>query len=183
MSESDKNEITEEQSSEQQSSEPQSIEGVLERVSESDPEAAKEISHYIAVHRSHKGPMPSPEALQQYSLTLSDLPERMMRMAEKSQTEKAKQGSKVLELKEKEIEVQRLEVVQADSAHVRETSTQRIALFLAFITVVICIVGAFYLAIIDKTEVALVIGGTTVIGIVGAFLKNKMSESKKNLKK
>ncbi len=36
----------------------------------------------------------------------------------------------------------------------------------------ICIVGSFYLALQDKTEVALAIGGATVIGIVGAFLKS-----------
>ena len=75
--------------------------------------------------------------------------------------------------KEKEIEVQRLEILQADTAHQREISTQKLSLVFAFIIVLLCILGSFYLAIIDKTDVALVIGGTTVIGIVGAFLTNK----------
>ena len=97
----------------------------------------------------------------------------MMVMAEKSQVEKTNQHLKILELKEKEIEVQKLEVVQADSAHQREISTQKLSLVFAFIIVLVCILGAFYLAIIDKKAVALVIGGTTVVGIVGAFLKSK----------
>jgi len=158
--------------------EPESIEGVLERVTESDPEAAKVISQYIEVHRSHRGPMPSPDDLKQYSLTLANLPDRMMVMAEKSQAEKSRQNEKILELKEKEIAVQRLEVEQADSSHKREISTQKLSIAAAFFIVLVCILGSLYLAIIDKTEVALVIGGTTVVGVVVAFLKNKSNDNK-----
>ena len=45
----------------------------------------------------------------------------------------------------------------------------------------VCILGAFYLALEDKKEVALLIGGATVIGIVivGAFLANKRDSKKK----
>lgn len=51
--------------------ETESIEGVLERVTEKDPEAGKVISRYIEVHRSHRGSMPSPDDLKEYSLTLT----------------------------------------------------------------------------------------------------------------
>ncbi|AZG35635.1 MULTISPECIES: DUF2335 domain-containing protein [Shewanella] len=159
----------------QENDEPESIEGVLERVSVNDPEAGRVLSQYIEVHTSHRGPMPSPDDLQKYSVILPELPDRMMSMAENSQTEKIKQHSKILELKSKEIEVQKLEVEQSDAAHKREIFTQQLSLILAFIVVLICIVGAFYLALNDKTAVALVIGGTTVVGIVVAFLKNKNS--------
>lgn len=110
---------------------------------------------------------------------LHNLPDRMMIMAEKSQDEKARQNSKILELKEKEIEVQKLEVEQADASHIREISTQRLSLIFAFITVLVCILGAFYMAILGETDVALLIGGTTVVGIVGVFLigKNKPKTS------
>lgn len=154
--------------------EPESISGVLERVSESDPEAGKIISQYIEIHRLHRGPMPSPEDLQKYSVTLENLPNRMMIMAEKSQEEKTKQNSKILELKEQEISVQKLEVEQANDAHIREISTQKLSLIFAFIIVLVCILGAFCMAVLGKTNVALVIGGTTVVGVVGAFLKSKI---------
>ncbi|WOX28303.1 hypothetical protein [Pseudoalteromonas maricaloris] len=156
-----------------------SIERVLERVAEKDPQAAVVISEFIAVQQvSHKGPMPSPEDLKKYSHTLKNLPDRMMKMAELSQQKKAAHHERILELKSEEIDVQRLEVEQANDAHKRETATQVLGMVFAFITVIICILGAFYLALQDKTEVALVIGGTTVIGIVGAFLKTKLSEKK-----
>jgi len=77
----------------------QTIEGVLERVAKQDPKAAIEIGEYLAIQQTtHQGPMPSPDDLRQYSLTQSDLPERMMKMAENSQANKAKHHSKILEL-------------------------------------------------------------------------------------
>lgn len=156
------------------------IEGVLERVAKQDPQAALEIGEYIAVQQvTHQGSMPSPDDLKQYFQTQADLPERMMKMAENSLENKAQHHSKILELKEKEIELQQLELIKADEAHKREIMTQNISLGLAFITVLVCILGAFYLALQDKKEVALLIGGTTVVGIVGAFLANKMDSKKK----
>jgi len=158
----------------------QAIEGVLERVAKKDPQAALDIRGYIAVQQvTHQGPMPSPDDLKQYFQTQADLPERMMKMAEYSLENKAQHHRKILELKEKEIELQQLELIKADGAHKREILTQNISLGLAFITVLVCILGAFYLALEDKKEVALVIGGTTVIGIVGAFLANKRDSKKK----
>ncbi len=153
------------------------IEGVLERVAEKDPEAAEQISHFIEVQQfTHKGPMPSPHDLALYSKTLENLPDRMMTMAEISQSSKAAHHQRILELKAEEIDVQRFEVQQADDAHKREILVQTIGMCFAFITVLVCVVGAFYLALQDKTEVALVIGGTTVVGIVAAFLKAKSNK-------
>jgi uncharacterized membrane protein len=157
----------------------QGIEGVLERVAEKDPEAAEKISHFIAVQQvTHRGPMPAPEDLEAYSKTLADLPDRMMKMAELAQTTKATQNQKILELKERELEVQKLETEHADKAHEREIQNQSKGMSFAFVTVMVCVLGAFYLAINDKTEVALVIGGTTVVGVVGAFLRNTFARKK-----
>jgi len=158
-----------------------SIEGVLERVAAKDPQAAVEISEFIAVQQiSHKGPMPPPEDLAKYSSTLDNLPDRMMTMAEFSQQTKAAHHEKILELKSEEISVQRLEVETSNDSHKREIVTQVLGMVFAFITVIICIMGAFYLALQDKTEVALVVGGTTVIGLVAAFLKSKHSDKKQS---
>lgn len=158
------------------------IEGVLERVAEKDPEAALEIGEYIAVQQVlHQGPMPSPESLKQYSLVQADLPERMMNMAEISQENKSIHSGKILDLKEKELELQHKEIDTSNEAHKREIGTQKLSLLLAFVTVLVCILGAFYLAVNDKTAVAVIIGGTTVVGIVGAFLKSKTFTENKDL--
>lgn len=154
----------------------QSIEGVLERVSENDPEAAKIITQYIE-HRTHRGPMPSPEDLQKYSLTLDNLPDRMMKMAEKSLEEKTKQNGQILVLKEQEIQVQKLEVVQSGEAHIREIFIQKMSLIFAFVIVLVCILGSFTMAIMGHEALAMIVGGTTVVGVIGAFLKGKSNSS------
>lgn len=157
--------------------EPESIEGVLENLSKTDPKAVEVIAQHIEV-KSHRGPMPCPEDLKEYSLIDKDLPSRMMTMAEKSQSEKSSQNEKILGLKEKEIGVSELEVRQAESAHKREIGVQKRSLNFAFMTVLVCILGSFYMATIGETSVALVIGGTTVVGIVGAFLIGKKEKAK-----
>jgi uncharacterized membrane protein len=157
------------------------IEGVLERVAKSDPQAAVKISEYI-VQKVHHGPMPSPEDIRAYSLTQKDLPERMMLMAETSQKNKARHADTVLTLKAKEIELNDKHLGNQNEAHKRDSLNQFISLICAFLIVVICIVGSFYLALHDKTEVALLIGGTTVLGVVTAFLKSnpaKINNTKK----
>jgi uncharacterized membrane protein len=157
--------------SELESKEP--IEGVLERLAEKDPDAARKITKYIVQQKIHQGPMPSPEDIREYAVTQSDLPERMMLMAEKSQDNKARHADKVLALKQQEIELNVGALKAADLANKRDSSNQTLSLILAFIVVLICVLGSFYLAIIDKTAVALVIGGTTLVGVVAAFLKGK----------
>lgn len=160
----------------EESKELASIEGVLERVTEKDPEAGKIISQYIE-HRSHRGPMPSPDDLQKYSETLDNLPDRMMKMAEKSQEEKTKQNGKILELKEQEIHVQKLEVEQASVAHEREISVQKLSLIFAFMIVLVCIVGSFVMAVLGHETLAAIVGGTTVVGVAASFLKGKSKPS------
>ncbi|MEZ8795171.1 hypothetical protein AB6D86_25315 [Vibrio splendidus] len=149
----------------------EAIEGVLERVAQSDPEAAVKISEYI-VQKVHHGPMPSPEDIKGYSLTQADLPERMMVMAEVAQSNKAKHAECIIELKSKELELNERHLSNQDLANKRESNNQTLSLVLAAVTVLICITGSFYLALQDKTEVALAIGGTTVLGIVASFLRS-----------
>jgi len=158
------------------------IEGILERVSSVDPEAAELIEEYIvSIETSHSGPMPTPTDLANYSLTLKSLPERMMTMAEKSLESKSSQNARLLELKDKEISIQSLEANAANESHKREIFIQILSLIFAFTIVLVCIVGALYLAIIDKTEVALAIGGTTVLGIVIAFLKKSKEITRQSI--
>jgi hypothetical protein len=100
------------------------IEGVLEKVKETDPESAHKIESYLAIQQTtHRGPMPSPEDLKNYALTQPDLPERMMQMAEKSLEGKIRQQDKILELKQKEIDLRTLEVSNEDNAHKRNKNS------------------------------------------------------------
>ena len=155
------------------------IEVVLQKVAKDDPQSAQIIEHYIAVQQTmHQGPMPSPDSLKDYAITLPTLPDRMMKMAEEGQKSKINQNVEILKLKSREIDIQEKEVEQAAIAHKREVQVQTISLVCAFVTVLVCIIGAFYLALQGKTEVALVVGGTTVVGIVAAFLKKNVSQTK-----
>jgi uncharacterized membrane protein len=122
--------------------------------------------------------MPSPEDLRGYAAVSEDLPDRMMVMAEKSQTEKTKHNEKILDLKAKELTILELEVMQAEHAHIREISIQKMSLSFAFVIVLVCIVGSFYMATLGHITIALAIGGTTVVAVVGAFLKSKMGKDK-----
>ncbi|MBF4232199.1 hypothetical protein, partial [Vibrio anguillarum] len=148
------------------------------RVAENDPEAAVKISKYI-VQKVHHGPMPSPEDIRGYALTQADLPERMMVMAEIAQSNKAKHAESIIALKAKEIELNEKHLSNQDLANKRESNNQTLSLILAAFIVLFCITGAFYLALQDKTEVALLIGGGTVVGIVGSFLKSSSKPQKK----
>jgi len=150
------------------------LEGVLEEVAKTNPGAAQKIQQIITVQQqSHKGPMPSPEALASYARVQNDLPERMMTMAEKSQDTKARHNDDILALK-------RLELENEINIHDSESRTQKHSINLAFSVVIICILGSFYLAINDKTVVASIIGGTTLVGVVGSFLRRPKVLDKKN---
>lgn len=146
---------------------------VIKKVEQEDPEAATVIQQHLAVQQvSHEGPMPSPEDLQKYGEVQSDLPERMMAMAENSLNQKAGHNTKLLELKEKEIDLSSKEARKEERNHKRETCTQRISLVFALLVVLICILGSFYMAIEGHKALSITVGGTTVVGVVGAFLRN-----------
>lgn len=154
----------------------EAIEGVIERVAKSDPEAAAKISTYI-VQKVHHGPMPSPEDIASYAQIQKDLPERMMTMAESAQKNKAQNTQTILDLKRQEIELHKQQLNTQHTLKTKELNNQKLSLYLASVVVILCITGSFYLALQDKTAVAIVIGGTTVVGIVGAFLKSKNKDN------
>lgn len=148
------------------------VEGVLEKLEQEAPTAARKIKHLIAVQSvTHRGPMPSPSDLGEYGKVLPNLPDRMMTMAEKSQKDSAAQQSKILELKSREMEL-------SDRFHLRDLIQEYFRLTLAFIIVMVCLIGSFYLAMHGHETVAGVIGGTTVLGIVAAFLRSPQKSVK-----
>lgn len=168
--------------SEQQNNDPKTeecvaIEGVLEEVAETNPKAAEKLKQIFIQKVSHQGPMPSAKEVEHYAKTQADLPERMMKMAETSQDNKAKHNSQILDLKQQELNLEKLNLETTYKAHLSGISYQKLSLGLAFLVVNICIIGSFYLAMNDKTAVASIIGGVTLIGVVGAFLKHKPPKS------
>lgn len=153
------------------------IEGVLEKVAELDPDSAHKIERYIAIQQiSHRGPMPSPQDLKSYSLVQHNLPERMMVMAEKSLASKSSHHDKLLSLKDKELDIRAVELKNEDNAHKREITSQNLSLVLAFIALLVCIIGSFYLAINGHKELALLLGGSTVVAVVGSFLSSRLKK-------
>jgi uncharacterized membrane protein len=109
----------------------------------------------LARFTSHTGPIPSPEALEQYGQTLPSAPDRILRMAEKQSDHRM------------EIEKQ---VVK------RQLNQSGIGQFLAATIAVVCISSASWLALHDHDTVAGVIGGTTVVGLVTTFIYGKRSQ-------
>lgn len=153
------------------------IKVVLQKVAKKDPESARKIERFlISQHVSYRGPMPSPSDLAEYAQVQPDLPERIMLMAEQSLASKSTQGEKLLVLKDKELEVRAAEIKSNADAHKREVTLQLVSLVLAFIALIVCLLGAFYLAVIGHKELALLLGGTTIVAVVASFLKGRLEK-------
>lgn len=146
---------------------------VLGRIAENDPEAAQVITTHMMSSKSYQGPMPSPEDIQNYALTQADFPERMMTMAERAQENGAKHAEALIELRKNEIHLELVAINSDSSIDHSDTITQRLGMLISAFVATLCISGSFYLALQDKTEVALAIGGTTVVGIIASLLKGK----------
>ncbi|UZD58006.1 hypothetical protein OLL83_003847 [Shewanella algae] len=147
------------------------IEGVLERIEQQSPTDAKKVRQFIAIQQEHhSGPMPRPADLAAYGDVQADLPNRIMAMAEKSLNERSSYQREILSLKSKELDV-------SSMMHLREVIHESIRLIFTFIIVLFCIGGSFYMAMNDHETIAGIIGGTTVVGIVGSFLRKKASSN------
>lgn len=153
------------------------IEGVLEEVAQINPAAAEKLERFIAVRQvRYQGPMPSPDMLHEYMQIQPDLPERMMCMAERAQESKIIQHEKLLALKEQELILNTTALNNEDRAHRREIASQNFSLALAFVALLVCILGSFYLAIEGHKELALILGGSTVVAVVGSFLSSRFKK-------
>lgn len=148
------------------------VEGVLERVRKLDPEVALQVEQLISYqHEVHYGPMPSSKDLARYKEIQTDLPERMMKMAEFSLHQKGAHNTEILRLKAVDQE-------NENKAHSRQIFTQNLGMIFAFLFACIGVGCAVYLAMADKTAVASIIAGGTLIAIVTKFISPSSRDQK-----
>jgi uncharacterized membrane protein len=123
------------------------------------PAKKKALLSTTLIHvRSHSGPLPDPESMASYNSIIPNGAERLMAMAEKEQENRHSIQNKIIGSK-----------IQL------AIRGQLIGLFIG--TLGIC--GALYLSYNDHDTVAAIIGGTTVVTLVSAFIFGKNQENKK----
>lgn len=121
---------------------------------EKDPKKREELRHLL-IARSYQGPIPPPEMLAAYNEVLPDGAERILKMAEK-------QSNHRMELEK--------------TAITRQLNQSGRGQIFGFIIAVIAICISAWLAVQGFTVVASVIGGTTVVSLVGAFVYGKLHQ-------
>ena len=102
--------------------------------------------------RSFKGPLPPPSLFRQYDETLPGSAERIMQLSEKEQSHRHQWDNKALEYEGKE-------VIYGQ--------------WFGFILGILGISGGIFCAYIDQPWVAAVLVGTSLAGIVTAFIKGR----------
>lgn len=99
------------------------------------------------------GPIPPAEELEKYKRVVADAPERILAMAERQSSHRQSMEMKALNGKIWE---------------------GRLGLVAGIVVVSGCIIASIFLALNNKTTVACVIGGSTVVGLAGVFITGKI---------
>jgi uncharacterized membrane protein len=103
------------------------------------------------------GPIPSPKRLKDYDLVLPGLAKRIVDMAEKEQTHRHETEAVVIR---------------------KDYSERKTGQVLGFIIGIAALGVALWLGLDGETAVASIIGGTTVLGLVSAFIISRTMEAK-----
>lgn len=110
----------------------------------------------VAMRQTYEGPLPTPADFSAYKDALPSAPERIMVMAEDEQRYRQKINNKVVNLGAVE---------------------SLCGMLIAFIVVILCLAAAVYLALQDKTSVAVVLIGA-VTGLAAIFYLKKQPTDK-----
>ncbi len=140
------------------------LEGVIERIGK-DPEAAERLGASL-IHQAEffRGPIPPPSIMEAYAAINPDLPLRIVQMAEQEQ-----QGQ--LRIAEAKVAFNQ----SALEGEIRRVSSgQKYGAFIA----VVALISATICAVVGESAAAIVIGGTTVISLVAAFVIGRLPELK-----
>ncbi len=105
---------------------------------------------------SFSGPLPPPSMLREYDLALPGTTERLLRMLEKEQAHRIEWETKAL------------------ASEIRQ---EQYGQWFGLVVVVLCIVGAIYLATNGQTIVASILAGTSALGLARHFIQGKRDES------
>lgn len=114
------------------------------------------VTQTVAVQQSISGPLPSPEVLARYESIVPVAGERILRMAEKSQ-DNIHEGNIVA-----------LNAIAADTKRGQ---------WCAFMVTPSAFATAAFLGYLGHPTAASVIGGATVVGLVGVFIKGRRPSS------
>ncbi len=121
---------------------------------------------------SFSGPVPPPEQLAKYNQAFQNGAERVFQLAEKEQNHRHTLDKRDQELSE--------QLVKTDNEiKIRDALLRSRGQIFAFFLALFCICTSVLLAFYEHGTVAGIIGGTTVIGLAGIFITNKVIESQK----
>ena len=122
-------------------------------------EKSKKINDMIGVvvATQFAGPLPPPSLLAEYDSIVNDGAERIFKSFEEQSAHRRSLESKVVD------------------GNIMES---RLGQIFAFLIAIIFGCFSLYLAIIDKEVVACVLGGTTIVGLVTAFVTGKIMQNK-----
>lgn len=110
-------------------------------------------------------PLPSPNDLKEYNITLPDAAERILTMAEKEQRHRIK-------LEQQQIEINK-NLIKSEFSY-----RNRGQIIGGFIGIIGLSISAF-LGYIGESAVASIIGGGTVVGLVTVFVTGKLKQKGK----
>lgn len=121
---------------------------------------------YLAVERSHQGPIPCPEDLDYYSQVLPDAPDRILRMAEQN-AQSLRDLTQLRLASQNAIESNR---------HKEVSAGQKTGLLAVGIMAIVAIVAL----ILKYPWVAGTICSTTIIGVAAVFVTGRNTQEHKN---
>ncbi|MBO9638721.1 MAG: DUF2335 domain-containing protein [Siphonobacter aquaeclarae] len=122
------------------------------------PARRKAYLEFVQQH-TFSGPLPDPDSVRQFNEVIRDGAERIMVMAEKEQE------FQIWAAKDRH-----------DLTRQEQKNSNRLAVtgqWMAFVVTLCAFGGCGYLAINDHDTIAGIIGGTTVVALVGAFISTR----------
>ncbi|RME12421.1 MAG: DUF2335 domain-containing protein, partial [Bacteroidetes bacterium] len=140
---------------------PEDVKGELIPLLENIPKQNRakflQIVQAVSVSTTFSGPIPPPDIFKEYNEILPGSAERILAMAEQQSSHRREMEKKVI------------------SSQMRQTTRGQ---WLGFVLAVICIGGGLFLAYIDKTTVASILLGATIISLVSVFVIGKKAAQK-----
>lgn len=106
-----------------------------------------------SIETSYKGPIPPPDYLNGYKEVLPNAPERILTMAEEQQKHRMAMENMIVR---------------------RNLQLSERGQFFGFIIVLLFLIAAIYLALNNHETLAGIIMGTTLLGVLGVFVLNKL---------
>lgn len=113
---------------------------------------------FMHIQKSHSGPLPDPDTLEQYSKIIDNGAERIMVMAEKEQSFRHSYNEKIA------------------TTHLNQIGRGQ---WFGFILSLLGIGGGIYLAFLGKDTAGVAVIITSIVALVGAFVFGKPKDDKK----